>query len=493
MTDPGPHEEDPLSGISERICDHMNKDHYDAVAQLAMYFFKLPELPRWMCMQSIRSTAMVISYSMSEAHDEAESVPISETIPIDPPITTIMEARKRLVAMNKMSEEENAKRLRQRLPNAFIDVHNMDRILSHLTALFMHPVSIGLLAVTVMFLIKPLPEEPSRSWIAWPLRCLHTFYQSHCLFFAFLALLCGFVVSCRIVRKLDMAWQNAAPVPPLGSIPAWIQQSLTTGPLPKLDSTSWPNETVVITGGARGLGAALAKSLAEKGASVIVYDLAKMTVKHPNIFWYLCDVSNVNDVFAKSAEVVAQHGAPTMLINNAGVRHGSPLLDESVAEISRILNTNTMSHFWTLKALLPFFIEKKRGHIVSTSSMMGHVGVAQMIDYVASKHALVGLHASLRSELDTVYKTPFVRTTLVCPGHLQETSMFAGIQYNVFARFFAPTVSVQRVVDQIVHSLEHQQSSVISMPWYVPWAPLLRTFPQFVQDGIHNVRNTHEN
>ncbi|WFD21707.1 hypothetical protein MEQU1_000362 [Malassezia equina] len=92
--------------------------------------------------------------------------------------------------------------------------------------------------------------------------------------------------------------------------------------------------------------------------------------------------------------------------------------------------------------------------------------VAQMTDYVASKHALVGLHESLRFELDTIHKTPFVRTTLVTTGHLDETSMFSGIHYNRFARFVAPCVQVGKVAEAIVDALEKQESRTIVKPWH---------------------------
>lgn len=101
---------------------------------------------------------------------------------------------------------------------------------------------------------------------------------------------------------------------------------------------------------------------------------------------------------------------------------------------------------------------------------------------------MVGLHESLRFELDTIYKTPFVRTTLVTTGQLDETGMFSGIQYNRFARFFAPCVQVKSVAEAIVDTLEKQESRTIVKPWYVAAAPLLRLLPSFVHDGIQWVR-----
>lgn len=66
--------------------------------------------------------------------------------------------------------------------------------------------------------------------------------------------------------------------------------------------------------------------------------------------------------------------------------------------------------------------------------------------------------------------------------------MFAGIQYNRFARFVAPSVQVGRVAKAIVDALEKQESRTIIMPWYVAAAPLLRVLPSFLHDGIQRVR-----
>jgi len=95
-----------------------------------------------------------------------------------------------------------------------------------------------------------------------------------------------------------------------------------------------------------------------------------------------------------------------MIVNNAGVIQGKLLVDLSPDDINQTFGVNTLAHFWTLKAFLPGLLKRKQGHIVTVSSAMGLTGVSAMSDYCASKHALIGLHESLRAELDFKYKCP---------------------------------------------------------------------------------------
>lgn len=112
-----------------------------------------------------------------------------------------------------------------------------------------------------------------------------------------------------------------------------------------------------------------------------------------------------------------------MLINNAGVASGRLLLDVPDEIIQRTFDVNIVAHFWvrtkncgilnidrynllnllqTTKAFLPKMLEKNHGHIVTIASMAGHVGIAKMVDYCASKHAAVGFDEALGIELETI-------------------------------------------------------------------------------------------
>ncbi|WFD29488.1 hypothetical protein MSPP1_000497 [Malassezia sp. CBS 17886] len=253
----------------------------------------------------------------------------------------------------------------------------------------------------------------------------------------------------------------------------------------QLDGGAWTKQLVVVTGGANGLGAVLVQRLAEKGARVIVLDVVKAKHKHQNVSVYHCDVSKQSNIVSVSRSILSHHGEPTMLINNAAVRNGRPLLALTETDIAKVFDTGLLAHFWMLKEFLPSMAAKNSGHIVTVSSMMGLTGVAQMVDYVAAKHALVGMHDSLRHELDAIYRTPFVRTTLVTTGHLEDTTMFSGVQYNAFARFVAPVVSTEHIADALLDALENQESRTVALPWYVALIPLMRMVPSFALGANH--------
>ena len=93
-----------------------------------------------------------------------------------------------------------------------------------------------------------------------------------------------------------------------------------------------------------------------------------------------------------------QVGNVSILINNAGIVTGKTLMECPDELMRKTFDVNVVSHFWTLKAFLPHMMANNHGHIVTVASMAGHVGVAGLVDYCASKFAAVGLDESLRAE-----------------------------------------------------------------------------------------------
>jgi len=247
----------------------------------------------------------------------------------------------------------------------------------------------------------------------------------------------------------------------------------------------WSDQIVVITGGASGIGELLANTLAVRSVTVVVLDLNPIVTENYNIVYYKCDVSKWEEVEAVSKKVIEEIGEPTILINNAGVVQGKPLVDLSQADVQQTFGANTLSHFWILKAFLPSLLKNKSGHIVTMSSALGMTGVAQMTDYCASKAAVIGLHESLRYELDKIYNCPQIRTTLVCPGHVQ-TVMFSTVTFPSFPffKFLCPSVQPVAVVKRIIAALDDQHSQTILLPFYTNFIPYIRHLPSFLRDLV---------
>jgi len=259
------------------------------------------------------------------------------------------------------------------------------------------------------------------------------------------------------------------------------QASLFFAPAP-LD---WSEEIVVITGGASGIGELVANTLAVRSVTVIVLDKKPIITENHNIVYYPCDVSKWEEVEAVSKKIVEELGHPTILINNAGVVQGKLILDLSPEDIKQTFDTNTLAHFWTLKAFLPEMIKQKRGHVVTISSVMSQVGCAQMADYSASKSAISSLHSSLRSELDTRYQAPLVRTSLLLLGHTH-TPLFSHVtlppKQSPLSRlpglynFLFPSMHPVEVAKAVISVIDEQHSVVIKLPWYVNWVGIVEHF-----------------
>ncbi|PWN52379.1 NAD(P)-binding protein [Violaceomyces palustris] len=309
----------------------------------------------------------------------------------------------------------------------------------------------------------------------------------------------------------------------------WVSNRSSLAPL--RSKADWNRELVVITGGASGIGAQLAQRCAQRGCKVVTLDVRPSSSSnpssssqpgrgghhgrhpetdgkrgsddpstssppsplHPNIHPYICDVSKRDQVIQVSEVILSRFGTPpTILINNAGTFNRGKLVTEiDQNELSNVMGVNLLSNFWTLQSFLPAMIRLGRGHVVTVSSVMAHFGVSRMTDYVSTKHALVGLHESLRLELDKKFQTPNVRTTLVVLGHVK-TRLFTGMRFNPLANFLAPSVEVDLVAESILQSLERRENSVVYLPFYSRWVVLLKVVPIWLRDLIQIVMGADE-
>ncbi|KAL2739099.1 short-chain dehydrogenase/reductase family 16C member 6 [Vespula maculifrons] len=91
--------------------------------------------------------------------------------------------------------------------------------------------------------------------------------------------------------------------------------------------------------------------------------------------------------------------AVTILINNAGVINIRKFWKTPDNLLTRTMNVNIMSHFWTVKAFLPGMIESNKGHIVSIASVVGHIAFPNSVEYCTLKYAVVGFNEALQMEL----------------------------------------------------------------------------------------------
>ena len=194
----------------------------------------------------------------------------------------------------------------------------------------------------------------------------------------------------------------------------------------------------VVTGGGRGIGAAVARALAAAGARVVV---AARTIDEIEQVaadiraggaeaWALpCDVSDETSVRALGRAVHERLGSVDVLVNNAGVSSSSPLVKITLEEWNRVLGTIATGTFLCTREFLPGMLERGFGRIVNVASVAGLDGAKYIAHYSAAKHAVIGLTRT--AALEVAGKG--VTVNAVCPAYV-DTTMTERTVANVQAR-----------------------------------------------------------
>ena len=181
--------------------------------------------------------------------------------------------------------------------------------------------------------------------------------------------------------------------------------------------------TIWVTGSSRGIGLAIAERFALDGHRVVLHcrervsalraQLDTLRTRGCSVMGVCGDVSSAADVSRMLSEIHAYFGPVEGLVLNAGVALPQKLLtDCTLAEISRVLEVNTLGAMLTAQAVVPDMVAKKRGSIVCISSYFGVIGGSCEVPYSASKAALGGFTRALAKEL----APSGVRVNCIAPG-----------------------------------------------------------------------------
>jgi len=155
-------------------------------------------------------------------------------------------------------------------------------------------------------------------------------------------------------------------------------------------------EVAIVTGGTKGIGAAIADKLSSLGANVVVCARNPEKTKH---LFVQCDVSDSKDVKAMVDFVVKKFKRIDILVNNAGVFPSVQFKDMTEAQWDLVMNINLKGIFNCTKAVLPFMIKEKYGKIVNLASIAGFVlGFSGMVHYCTTKAGVAGFTKSAAVE-----------------------------------------------------------------------------------------------
>lgn len=180
------------------------------------------------------------------------------------------------------------------------------------------------------------------------------------------------------------------------------------------------DKVVAITGGANGIGAALARAFAERGARIALLDTdaeglqreADALESHARISTHRVDVRLEEALALAATEISESHGGLDVLVNNAGITGYGPFETLDPADFKRIIDVNMWGVIHGCRAFLPLLRQRTSGHVVNVASEAGLAGMPWQTHYCTTKFAIRGFTAALRAEL----AADGIGVTCVLPG-----------------------------------------------------------------------------
>ena len=239
--------------------------------------------------------------------------------------------------------------------------------------------------------------------------------------------------------------------------------------------TNFKDKTVLITGGASGIGLLMAEISVQKGASnLIVLDidqhaLQKMEGKFRSagcaILNISVDITSEQELKQAISEIEKANLEVDILINNAGVVTGKNFANHSFNDIDKNMQVNSIAPMKLTSAILPSMINRKSGHIVNISSAASMLSNPKMSVYCASKWAMTGWSDSLRIEMEQ--ENTGVKVLTVTPYYI-DTGMFKGVKSPI-----VPILKPEKVAQKIIRAIENDKI-ILRTPWIIYTLPFIK-------------------
>ncbi len=176
--------------------------------------------------------------------------------------------------------------------------------------------------------------------------------------------------------------------------------------------TSLEGKVALVTGASRGIGAAVARALAEQGTHLALASRSGDDLGLEGVVARTCDVRRAADLEGIVAEAIERFGRLDVLVANAGVGAYGPFLELDAEHLEEMIDVNVKGTLYAVRAALPHLLESPEADIVTIASEAGRRGLPLEAVYCASKFAQVGFTRALDHEL----RDRGVRCTNVCPG-----------------------------------------------------------------------------
>ena len=227
--------------------------------------------------------------------------------------------------------------------------------------------------------------------------------------------------------------------------------------------------SIIVTGGGGGIGGAVVRAFAERGAAVIVADLGESAEKMAaairaeggRAVGVCADVTRIEDMRALAAVAEREHGGPDVLVTCAGLGLSGLLATQDETDWLRVIDVNLNGTYRAIRAVLPRMMTQGRGRIVTIASVLGKMGGFGYVSaYAASKHGVIGITRALAAELGS-QGYPGITVNAICPGYtragmgiaVQSTKAGPRSGEEIFERYYKRQVAQRRMMEpeEIAH------------------------------------------
>ena len=279
----------------------------------------------------------------------------------------------------------------------------------------------------------------------------------------------------RFPKKKTLMW-GAAGAAATGAL-AVAGAAVAAGTLiARMRQADMRGKTVLITGGSRGLGFAIAQEFASLGCRVVIcardkaeVDRAALELRRSGVevLGLECDVASQEQVAAMVSQVNERFGGIDVLVNNAGIISVGPIESQTIDDFRESMDVMFWGQVHTILAVLPQMQQRRSGWIANVSSIGGKISVPHLVPYSCAKFASVGLSEGLTAEL----AKDGIKVTTVVPGLMRTGShgnaYFKGDHHAEYSWFsLAATnplssISARRAARSIVRAIRRGQSEIV--------------------------------